>query len=171
MIIICPESPTDSSAIRSILEEAFGQALEAELVDALRASCRGLLSLVAVRGDRVVGHILFSPVTATAGTGSIDGMGLGPMAVMPQYQRQGIGSQLVNAGLEKLREKACPFVVVLGHPEYYPRFGFLPASQLGLDCQWEGIPDNVFLARVLHEGALDGVSGVARYRDEFNQAL
>jgi putative acetyltransferase len=99
----------------------------------------------------------------------IVGMGLAPMAVRPDRQRQGIGSQLVKRGLDLLRERGCPFVVVLGHPEYYPRFGFAPASLRGLSSPWDGIPDSAFMALILDAQAMAGVSGVARYREEFNE--
>ena len=100
----------------------------------------------------------------------IQGMGLAPMAVMPELQRQGIGSQLVEAGLKVLRQQACPFVVVLGHPEYYPRFGFVPASRHDLVCQWEGVPDEALMVLILDEALMAGVSGVARYKEEFDEA-
>jgi putative acetyltransferase len=90
------------------------------------------------------------------------------MAVLPDRQRQGIGSQLVRRGVEILEERRCPFVVVVGHPEYYPRFGFKPASRHGLASQWEGMPEAAFMVMVLDRDAMAGVSGVAKYRDEFN---
>jgi putative acetyltransferase len=93
------------------------------------------------------------------------------MAVRPDRQRQGIGSMLVRAGNEIARERGYPFVIVLGHPEYYPRFGFVPASRHGLSCQWDGVPDEAFMVMILDEAVLAGVSGVARYRDEFDRAM
>ena len=90
------------------------------------------------------------------------------MAVRPDRQRQGVGSQLVRDSLAVLRARGCPFVVVVGHPEYYPRFGFQPASAYGLASQWDAVPDEAFMALVLDAHAMDGVSGVARYRDEFD---
>jgi putative acetyltransferase len=107
--------------------------MEADIVDALRSSCPEALSLVAIQDTHVVGHMLFTPVTID-GASIVGGMGLAPMAVLPEKQRLGIGSRLVRAGLEQLRHVGCPFVIVLGHPEYYPRFGFLPASRFGLSC-------------------------------------
>ena len=89
------------------------------------------------------------------------------MAVRPDRQRAGVGSRLVKRGLEILRERGCPFVVVVGHPEYYPRFGFEPASRHGLLSQWDGIRDEAFMALILDAPAMAGVSGVARYRGEF----
>ena len=168
---IRPERPDDNPAIRAINDAAFEQPAEGAVVDAIRAACPDILSLVAEEEGEVVGHILFSPAGAMGPDGPVVGMGLAPMAVAPGRQRQGIGSDLVRAGLDLLRQRGCPFVIVLGHPEYYPRFGFEPASRHGLVCQWEGIPDDVFLALVLDAEAMDGVQGIARYRDEFDAAM
>ena len=100
----------------------------------------------------------------------IEGMGLGPMAVLPNRQRQGIGSGLVRKGLEILRGRGCPFVIVIGHPDYYPRFGFEPASNYAIKSQWEGIPDQAFMILVFDRKIVSDISGVARYRHEFNDA-
>lgn len=162
------ERPEDAALVRHVNELAFGQPLEARLVEKLRQACTDSLSLVAEDGD-VVGHILFTPVVVESSGRRIVGMGLAPMAVRPERQREGIGSQLVRRGLDMLREGGCPFVVVVGHPEYYPRFGFEPASTHGLASQWEGIPDAAFMVATLDERAMTGVAGVARYRDEFNE--
>ena len=167
MIPIRPERPEDSSSIRRVNELAFGRPAEADLVERLRHACADALSLVADDGT-VVGHIVFTPVTWEGTRSHVIGMGLAPMAVLPDRQRQGIGSQLVRQGLHILRERHCPFVVVVGHPEYYPRFGFEPASKFGLVSQGEGMPDAAFMAVVLDRHAMAGGSGVARYRDEFN---
>ena len=167
MTIIRLERPDDSSQIRRVNELAFGQPAEADIVDNLRRVCAESLSLVAEEDDAaIVGHILFTPVVVE---GLPPGMGLAPMAVRPDRQRQGIGSQLVRRGLQILREQGCPFVVVVGHPEYYPRFGFEPASKHGFLSQWEGMADAVFMVLVLDEHGMAGASGVARYRDEFNE--
>lgn len=171
MIILRVEQPGDVAAVRAVNEKAFPHPIEADLVDKLWLVCPEAVSLVAESDGEIVGHILFTSVTIQTRTGEILGMGLGPMAVIPERQRQGIGSQLVKAGLEILRRRRCPFVVVLGHSEYYPRFGFTPASRHGLHCQWEGIPDSVFMAIVLDNGTMRGVSGTARYREEFNEAI
>jgi putative acetyltransferase len=167
MVIIRLERPEDSFQIRHVNELAFGQPAEADLVDKLRRACGGALSLVAEDDGAIVGHILFTPVVVD-GRPAL-GMGLAPMAVLPGRQRQGIGSQLVRRGLASLRERGCPFVVVVGHPEYYLRFGFEPASKHGFLSQWEGIPDAVFMVLMLDAHAMAGASGVARYRDEFNE--
>ena len=168
MITIRAERPEDISHVRHINELAFGQPVEARLVDTLRQVCPDALSLVAEDGD-VVGHILFTPVVAENGAERIVGMGLAPMAVLPDRQRQGIGIQLVERGLGILRERGCPFVVVVGHPEYYPRFGFERASRHGLSSQWEGVSDEAFMVLVLDVDAMAGVWGVARYRTEFDE--
>ena len=96
-------------------------------------------------------------------------MGLAPMAVRPDRQGQGVGSALVRHGLTLLEDRACPFVVVVGHPTFYPRFGFVPASRLAITSQWDGIPDEAFMIRVLRDEVMRHAGGVARYRDEFNE--
>ena len=168
MITIRPEGPEDAARVRRVNELAFGQPAEADLVERLRQACTDSLSLVA-EDDAVVGHILFTPVVVESAARPVLGMGLAPMAVLPDRQRQGIGSQLVRRGLDILRARSCPFVVVVGHPEYYPRFGFEPASAHGLASQWEGMPDGAFMVLVLDAHVMAGVSGVATYRREFNE--
>jgi putative acetyltransferase len=165
---IRPERGADTSEVRRVHELAFGQPVEADLVDRLRDACADALSLVA-EDQVVVGHILFTPVIVESAARRVVGMGLAPMAVLPDRQRQGIGSQLVTRGLDILRERGCPFVVVVGHPEYYPRFGFERASTHGLASQWDGMPDAAFMVLVLNARAMADVSGVATYRDEFNE--
>jgi putative acetyltransferase len=168
MTAIRTERPEDAARVRQINELAFGQPLEATLVDRLRENCSDALSLVA-DDDGVIGHMLFTPVVIDANGRRVTGMGLAPMAVHPDRQRQGVGSQLVERGLALLRERACPFVVVVGHPEYYPRFGFERASRHALSSQWDGISDEAFMVLILDPLAMTGVSGVARYRDEFEE--
>jgi putative acetyltransferase len=106
---------------------------------------------------------MYSPLEV----GRVTGAGLGPMAVLPEHQRQGVGSQLVEAGNRQLGESGCPFIVVMGHADYYPRFGFVPASAQGITCEWE-VPEDVFLVLVLDRGTMQGVSGLAKYRHEFS---
>ena len=171
MISIREEQPGDAAAVRRVNELAFGQPDEAGIVDALREACDDLVSLVAVNQGEVVGHVLFSPATISSGGRVVTGMGLAPMAVLPEHQRRGIGTKLAEFGLAVLRDRGCPFVIVLGHPEYYPRFGFAPASGHDVTSQWEGVPDEAFMLLVLDEAKLHGVSGEARYRDEFDAAM
>jgi putative acetyltransferase len=170
-IVIREEQPGDAGAIRIVNEMAFGQPAEAGIVDQLRAACPGMISLVALSGAEVIGHILFTPAFIQTEEEDVRGMGLAPMAVLPPYQRQGVGSRLVEAVLEALRARDCPFVIVLGHPGYYPRFGFLPASRRGIACQWDGVPDEAFMLIIFDERRMAGVTGVARYREEFNEGM
>jgi len=157
------ERPADSSAIRDVNVRAFGQDQEAGIVDALRSNGAASLSLVATVDERIVGHIMYSPVQI----GRIEGSGLGPMAVLPEYQRRGIGSRLVETGNRQLEIAGCPFIVVLGHAAFYPRFGFQPARPIGVTCEWD-VPDDVFLILVLDPARMAGVFGLARYRSEFS---
>jgi putative acetyltransferase len=170
-IAIQREHFEDIPAIRFVNEQAFGQPQEADIIDALRQSCDDLLSLVALHQGQVVGHILFSPATISHGKDGMHGMGLAPLAVLPAYQRQGIGSKLVETGLEILSERSTPFVIVLGHAKYYPRFGFERASRHGILCQWQGVPDEAFMILVNDIEAFQGVQGVAYYRAEFDAAV
>jgi putative acetyltransferase len=165
-ILIRPETSADRPAIRTVVAAAFGQPAEADLVDALRDNGGVTLSLVAEREGEIVGHILFSPVTVESGGGAFAALGLAPMAVAPSCQRQGIGSRLIRAGLEECRRVGHEVVVVLGHPEYYPRFGFVPSKPLGIRYVDE-VPDDVFMVLELRRGALAGRGGVVRYRPEF----
>jgi putative acetyltransferase len=166
-MIIRTEKPGDIAAIRQVNVQAFGRAAEADLVDALRRNGKATLSLVAEDDGRIVGHILFSPVTIESGCDQFIGVGLAPMAVLPEMQNRGIGSLLVKHGLERCREDGRPFVVVLGHPEYYPRFGFVPASRFNLKCEYD-VADEVFMAMELQNGALGNCAGVVKYQAEFN---
>jgi|KBSMisStaDraftv2_1062788.scaffolds.fasta_scaffold482831_2 putative acetyltransferase len=167
MELIREEAPADLGAIRTLNAAAFKTDAEARLVDALREHGRLSLSLVAVEDEVVVGHIAFSPITITRPDASVlAGIGLGPMAVTRSRQRCGIGTRLVRTGLERLRVVGHRLCVVLGHPEYYPRFGFKRASEFGI--RWERIvPDEHFFALELTCGALRDVSGVVRYSPEF----
>ena len=168
MMIVRQERPEDVAGIRHVNEQAFGQPAEADLVDLLRARDKVILSLVAAQGDLIVGHILFSPVMIESEGNLFAAAGLAPMAVLPELQKQGIGSQLVKHGLEQCRKTGYECVVVLGHAEYYPRFGFVPASRYGLKCEYD-VPDEVFMAIELREGALKGRAGIARYEPEFKE--
>ncbi len=169
MIEIRTEESSDQFAIHHLNEAAFENGPEAAAVDKLRASCDSYVSFVAVDQGTVVGHILFTPVTID--NSDLVGMGLAPMAVLPSRQRKGIGSQLVQHGIGHLHQVGCPFITVLGHPEYYPRFGFEPASQYKLLSQWEGIPDEAFMSLVFDKAALPKTGGIARYRREFDEAM
>lgn len=167
-VTIRSEAPEDAEQIHEVNALAFGRAAEAALVEALRRSGAVTLSLVAVRNGRIVGHILYSPVELVREGATLHAAGLGPMAVRPDQQRARIGSRQVRASLERLGRGGHGGVIVLGHPDYYPRFGFERASRFGL--RWEHpCPDEAFLALELRPGALGRGPGVVRYRPEFAQ--
>jgi putative acetyltransferase len=168
--VIRDEAAGDAPAVRAVHEEAFESPVEARIVDALRASCPERLSLVAERDGAVVGHILYTPVEIDADGGVLRGYGLAPVAVRSAWQRQGIGAALIHAGTARLRGAGVPYVIVLGHPEYYPRFGFEPASRYGVRCQWPGVPDDAFMLLVLDPTVVPRLGGLARYRPEFDAA-
>jgi putative acetyltransferase len=157
------ERVEDVAAIRVVNRRAFDQEHEGKIVDALRDNGAVLLSLVATLDDRVVGHIMYSPITV----GEVTGAALGPMAVDPSHQRQGIGSKLVQAGNLRLKDSGWPFIIVIGHPDFYPRFGFKPAGALGITCEWD-VPEDVFMILVLDQEQQQSVSGLAKYRHEFS---
>jgi len=162
---IRPEDSNDLAAVHAVNEAAFETSAEAELVDALRGKAQPLISLVAEVAGSIVGHILFSPVKLADQSGHML-MGLGPMAVIPQHQRQGIGSALVREGLNRCAALGCDAVVVLGHPAYYPRFGFVPASRYGVSSEYD-VPDDVFMIMELQPGSLRGISGEVSYDEAF----
>jgi putative acetyltransferase len=162
LVEIREERPDDVAAIRDVNQRAFGQDQESNLVDALRSNRAALLSLVATLNGRVAGHIMYSPATV----GDITGAALGPMAVLPDHQRQGIGSKLVEAGNRKLKEAGVPFIIVVGHPNFYPGFGFKPASAVAMKCEWD-VPDDVCMLLLIDERKMTGVSGLVKYRHEF----
>jgi putative acetyltransferase len=169
-LILRHEQAPDHAAIAAVNRAAFEGPAEADLVDALRATGALTLSLVATADGELVGHIAFSPVTitGTAGAGTTSAIGLAPMAVLPSWQRRGVGTRLIAEGLERLRAAGHRAVVVLGHPAYYPRHGFSPASRFGL--RWEHrAPDEAFMALELVPGALAGITGVVRYHPEFDR--
>jgi putative acetyltransferase len=168
MIRIRSELPGDIEAIYSLNQEAFERTVEADLVNSLRAANAMTLSLVAVKDSEIVGHITFSPVTIESDQGAVDAVALGTMAVSPGLQRHGIGSQLVEEGLDRIRAAGHDIIIVIGHPEYYPCFGFVPAKAHGI--RWEhDVPEEAFMVKELRQGALKEVRGTVRYRPEFNE--
>jgi putative acetyltransferase len=169
MIEIRTERPDDVRAIRDVNERAFGGPAEAILVDRLRAANKAIISLVASqRGDQVVGHILFSPVTVAHAPESFRGAGLAPVSVLPEYQNQGIGSRLVRDGLAACQATGFDIVVVLGHVGFYPRFGFAPAAGHGLGNEYDA--SDAFMVLELRNGALNNISGLVKYAAEFAEA-
>jgi putative acetyltransferase len=168
MTTIREETPGDFGAVRRVNELAFGRPQEAALVEALRVSAAPYVSLVAEDGGRIVGHIFFSPVTIESDAAAHEAFALGPMAVLPESQGRGVGSRLVLEGLEECRRRGHEVVFVLGHPEYYPRFGFEPTKARGITCEF-AVPEEVFMLKELREGALAARGGVVKYHPEFGK--
>ncbi|HQO57694.1 MAG TPA: N-acetyltransferase [Candidatus Omnitrophota bacterium] len=169
-IVVRGEQAQDIAGIREVNQAAFGQAQEGRIVDVLRNNCRDILSLVAVLQGRVVGHILFSPVSLSTKERTVTGVGLAPMAVLPEFQRMGVGTTLVRTGIFSLRARACPFIIVLGQSRYYSRFGFEKASAYHIESEWD-IPEEAFLIMILDSIAMKGMQGTARYRPEFSETV
>lgn len=169
--VIRPETPEDHQAVFAVLTEAFEQRSEGRLVNALRNSDHFIpeLSLVAELEGSIIGHILFTRMQIRTEDGLVDALSLAPMAVARSRQKQGIGSQLVIRGLEECRRLGFNIVLVLGHAEYYPRFGFTPARARGIDCPWPDVPDESWLVLELIEGALRDIRGTAVYSPLFNE--
>jgi len=161
-LIVRAEQPSDAAAIRAVHDAAFNQPHEGRLVDVLRVTS-SLVSLVAEAQGEIVGHVMFSRVTIS-GTMAV---ALAPMAVAPSRQRRGIGTTLVKAGLDELRRREEKIVVVLGHPQYYPRFGFVPAKPHGILPPFE-CAENAWMVMPLAEWALNGVTGTVRYPPAFD---
>lgn len=166
-LTIRDETTEDQAAVHTINRLAFDRAEEAELVDAVRGMSKSLVSLVAVLTEEPVGHILFSPVEIHSESGSAGAMGLGPVAVLPEYQRLGIGSRLIEVGLRRCRQAGQSLVFVLGHPDYYPRFGFRAASEAGFFYKKPDF-DLYFFVLELEPDTIGELSGEVRYLPPFD---
>ncbi len=166
-VIVRDETPADIDGIRSVERAAFGRDNEADLVDSLRGSAVPFLSLVAVSSGQVVGHVLFTRVAFAPPRDSLS-FGLAPLAVDPGHRGKGIGTALVEAGLARLREMGCGVVVVLGDPEYYGRFGFQPASSLGLRCGFDAPPEACMALTLGSAYVPQHGSATILYRPEFD---
>ena len=163
---IRPETTKDQESIRRVNRQAFGGDDEANLVNALRDGGFVEISLVAAMDGKIVGHILFSRVNIITNVGTADALSLAPMAVLPSHQRQGVGSKLVEAGLDACRDRGHKIVVVLGHPDFYPRFGFSAELAQRLESPFGG--DEAWMALELVPGALSDVEGRVEYSPPFN---
>ena len=165
MVTVRRETPADIPLIRQVEAAAFNSSIEPTLVDLLRERSHAVLSLVAEIDGKLVGHVIYSPVTVTPRYFSCRGLGLGPIAVLPEYQKQGIGTELIQRSNGILAGEGYDFVVLLGNPRYYTRFGFRPGSEFNLDNEYDA--GDEFMALELHPCALDGVHGLVRYVREF----
>jgi putative acetyltransferase len=165
-VTIRPATPDDWPAIVEINDSAFEGAGESALIGAIERSGRPVISLVACADDVVVGHIFLSPVRVESPGPPIPAAALAPMAVTPRFQRSGIGTQLVEAGLMACIEQGYQIVVVVGHPRFYQRFGFSGAAGAGLESVYSEVGD-AFMVIELAVGVLEGRRGVVEYPDEF----
>ena len=164
------EIKDDIKEIYEINTLAFGRENEAKLVDLLRDGDTFVpeLSLVATIDNKIVGHILFTKIKiADDKQNEFDSLALAPMAVKPDIQKNGIGGQLIRAGLDKARELNFKSVIVLGHEHYYPKFGFVPTNRWNIKSPFD-VPTNVFMGIELMEGGLKTVSGTVKYPKEFD---
>jgi putative acetyltransferase len=171
-ITVRAETAADYPQTFEVNALAFGREEEGRLVESVRESEDHFpeLSIVAVMGEKIVGHILFSLISIVTDSGAVPALSLAPMAVRPEHQNQGIGSKLVRQGLRECERLGHGIVIVVGHPKYYPRFGFLPARERGLEAPFP-VPDEAFMALELFPGALDGIRGMVEYPPAFDQAI
>ena len=166
MVHIRPETKGDIRKIWRVNAAAFDTEAEANLVDNLRKSGIPLISLVAEAGEKLIGHILFSPVILSGNKADVKIAGLAPMSVLPDHQKQGFGTALIQEGLKLCTSNGYKAVVVLGHPDYYPKFGFAPSSGFGIKSEYD-VPDEVFMIKELENGALSEYKGVVKYHALF----
>lgn len=168
-ITIRPEQPADTDAIYTVEKDAFERPDEADLVNRLRDAGAIWLSQVALLNGDIVGHALYSMVTVTDGDTVREFPGLGPIAVATAHQNKGIGGQLIHAGLEAARSAGYGLMFLVGHPDYYPRFGFQPAKPLGFTSDYvqDDGPHAHFMVAVLDDTLLDTVRGHVRYHPAF----
>lgn len=168
MLSIQEETPKDINKIYEINKRAFGEEIEAKIVDALRENDELILSLVAKVDNLAIGHIAFSEVKINSGETTHKAIGLGPMAILPEYQRKGYGTKLVEQGLKIISKRDYEIVVVLGHPDFYPKFGFVPSKTYGIQCEFE-CPPEAFMVKELKPDALKGITGKVYYSSKFSE--
>ncbi len=168
-MIIRPEQIADYEQIAEVNRLAFGRDDEVRLIERLRNApeYHPGLSLVAVDGNQIIGHILFSFVTIDADTGRTPALALAPLAVIPNRQYQGVGTALVEQGIQACYKLGHRIIIVLGHAEYYPRLGFQKASKFAIACPFT-VPDETFMVLGLGTGALKDVKGTVVYPEPFH---
>jgi putative acetyltransferase len=168
-LIIDEESVNDRAGVQSVNVAAFDRHKEADVVDQLRESCPESISLVAKIDEKIIGHVFFTPVRLIQDQDwSIEGMGLAPLAVLPEYQNQGVGTELSKQGLRKVENAGYPFAIVLGDPSYYHRFGFERASDYGIRSSFEDVPDDAFMIKIFNPEVMAGAQGVVYYQEAFD---
>jgi putative acetyltransferase len=169
IVSIRPEERSDYPDIEQLLRTSFGGDEEVSLVTGIRDSEYYIpdLTLAAVSDSRIVGYIMFSDITIDMKSGLVPALSLAPMAVLPELQGRGIGTRLIERGLSAAKEYGHRIIIVIGHPDYYSRFGFLPASRFGFEVGIE-VPDEAFMVLGLSEGVLEGIGGMVRYSPPFN---
>jgi putative acetyltransferase len=172
MIKYRPEETKDHAAIFEINQLAFPEDNEARLVDMLRDSESYVngLSMVAEKDGEIVGHILFTKLTIESSNRDNIALSLAPLAVKPNFQRQGIGAGLIKEGIKACKSLGYGAIVVVGHPEYYPKFGFSPAREKGLGTPFP-VPDDAFMVYELVPGYLDNIQGIVKLAPEFDKFL
>ncbi len=172
MIKYRQEEYNDHSAIFETNQLAFPEDNEARLVDMLRDSESFVneLSIVAEKDGEVVGHILFTKLTIESPKGDHIVLSLAPIAVKPNFQRQGIGTGLIKEGIKACKLLGYGAIVVFGHPEYYPRFGFSPAREKGLEAPFPA-PDEAFMVYEILPGYLDNIQGMVKLAPEFDEFI
>ncbi len=166
------ETLANFDSIREINKLAFGQPQEAQLIESLRKLENYIpeLSLIAFKDDKAIGHILFFPIYIETEHRKYQTLSLAPMAVLPEHQNKGVGGELIRHGLLQAKTLGFDSVLVLGHPNYYPKFGFKQASKLKIKCPWE-VPDEAWMAIELSDGALEGKAGMAVFPKEYEEAV
>lgn len=173
MVTIIRETSEHVEAINRLTVAAFaasdlGYNGEADLIDAIRDQCEDPISLVAIEDSVVVGHILFSPSTIITASRTIYGLGLAPMSVLPSHQGLGIGSFLVREGVRQIAESDSSFILVAGHPEFYSRFGFLPAQRYSITHGFTDMPQDILFIHLLDESLEANLTnGLAYYHSTF----
>ncbi|MBC2253598.1 N-acetyltransferase [Listeria welshimeri] len=170
-MIIRKEQPQDFQAIRRVNEEAFKGTVEADLIESIRSSdyYQPSLSLVVEAFDgNIVGYLMFSEISLEAAGGSRFILALAPLAVLPEYQGSRIGSKLMEEGIRLAREKAYPAIAVLGHADFYPRFGFISSEQFGIRAPFD-VPAEYFMLLELYDGSLENLAGTIHYPAAFSE--
>ena len=169
-ITIEAETEGDYEQITRLHAIAFNGDGEARLVEKLRRTPIYIpeLSLVAKYRNAIIGHILFYPIKINTCRKKCNSLALAPVSVIPSFQNRKVGSRLIKEGLEKAQKLGFKSVIVVGHPEYYPRFGFEKASKYGISAPFH-VPDNALFAIELQKDGLKNCSGIIEYPSEYNE--